>query len=999
MIGSIVKWALAGAVAGLLLGGADAVVILTRATEMFFDNSEMYRTALMSMGLCAAAGAIIMTLLGAAIEGISALSRPGRILDGPWRTELACAVPLATSIDLVLWKLTEGPQASQIPARSLIVAVIAGALGIVGSIIAIRTVLWSYGKIRRRLVLATLCLISAAILHAIDSRVLVRLYPAFHLSLTAGALFLSASSFRVLWNRRPGLLAMILATLVCLGAVVAGGFSLSMARGSQNPRFVITERTVAASDVLAAARAIAPPRAQQLLDEIDESGTEPIEPASSHGPAIAMPGNPVILLTVDAMRFDRLAYPGAKRRPAPNLEKLASRSVVFERAYTAIPHTSYAISSLMTGKYVAPLFDVPGAPPVHETWPEIMHRFRYQTGGFFTKAVFFIDRARFEPYLRKGYGFKHIKMDYEIPAMDRVKQTIDFLKEKKQEGARVFTWTHFFEPHEPYDETCTRFGPDDSDRYDCEIHTVDRAVGELLKYLDESYPDAIIIVSADHGEEFGDHGGKYHGTTLYDEQVRVPLIIRVPGVEHHVVREPVSLVDLMGTVLSMLEIPVPARVRSRDLSGFIAKRDSHRLTTFCQVHDKFMAVRTDYKLIWDEEKDLARLYDLVADPGEITSVASAKPDIVTELKKKLRAWKRDHSRVELRPVQSHEGEKSWPVEIQKALSGDESAIPSLVDVISKSSEPVVRRKAAELIARMWGRRPTGDIDALRFGDDQVVNAWLTIALHRAGKEGAVAEMAGIQPGLEQMSAPWREVALARLETGDRQALDDVIELVGNNDAPIEDRTRGVVALTETSSPGAHDTLISLINNYQLALDIGRALATSGKRESVPILIKRMKRERFPERRAVFADALSTFRDARVISPVAGELAREDPAPTALAALLRMKAVSPRGKKIPVSETDSPVVAFAPAPQTPIQTALPSVSRVVVQTHAEADGGSIVVSCNGEPVGRILVFSGEQEQHVDIEGCEKGDDGQLTIELNIEPKELDMKITALALVGR
>ena len=999
MIRSVVKWAFAGAVAGLLLGGADAVVILTRAREMFFDDSEMYRTALMSLGMCASAGAIIMTLLGAAIEGISALSRPGRILDGAWRTEIACAVPLATVIDLVLWKLTAGPKASQIPVRSLLVATIAGAVGVVGSIIAIRAVLWSYVNFRRRLILAAICLISAAILYTIDSRVLVRLYPAFHLSLTAGALFLSAASFRVLWNRRPGLRSMILAALVCLGAVVAGGFSLSQARGSQNPRFVITERAVSASDVLALARAIAPPRARQLLDEIDGSPEEPVEHTSLTGPALAMAGNPVILLTVDAMRFDRLAWPGAKRRPAPNLEKLASRSVVFERAYTAIPHTSYAISSLMTGKYVAPLFDVPGVPPIHETWPEIMHRFRYRTGGFFTKAIFFIDRARFEPYLRKGYGFKHIKMDYEIPAIERVKQTIEFLKEKKQEGARVFTWTHFFEPHEPYDEACTRFGPGDMDRYDCEIYKADQAVGELLKYLDESYPNAIIIASADHGEEFGDHGGKYHGTTLYDEQVRVPLIVRVPGVEHHVVKEPVNLVDLMGTVLSMLEIPVPARVRSRDLSGLIVGQDSRPMTTFCQVHDKFMAVRIDYKLIWDEENDLARLYDLAADPGETASVASVKPEIVADLKKQIRAWKRDHSRVELRPVHSQEGAKSWPAEIQKVLSGDERAVEGLVDVISRSFEPVVRRKAAELIAQMWAGRPSDEIDALSSGDDQVVDAWLTIALHRGGKESAVADMAEILPKLERMSAPWREVVLTRLETGDQQVIEDVIELVGNNDAPIEDRSRGVKALTSTSARGAHDTLISLINNYQLALDIAHALAAIGKRESVPILIKRMKRERFVERRAVFANALSTFTDRRGISPVAGELAREDPAPTALAALLRMKAASPGGKKIPVSETVAPVIAFAPVPTTPIQTTIPEVSRVVVQTDAEADGGSIVISCNGEPVGRILVFSGKQEQHIDIEGCAKSDDGNPTIELNIEPKDLDMKITALALVGR
>ena len=101
-------------------------------------------------------------------------------------------------------------------------------------------------------------------------------------------------------------------------------------------------------------------------------------------------------------------------------------------------------------------------------------------------------------------------------AQELADQLIAYLETARTGKSPIFAWAHFFDPHEPYDETCTRFGPTDEDRYNCEIWRVDQAIGRVLAYLDDAFPNALLTV-------FADHGGQFHGTSLYDEQVRVPL--------------------------------------------------------------------------------------------------------------------------------------------------------------------------------------------------------------------------------------------------------------------------------------------------------------------------------------------------------------------------------------------------------------------------------------------------------------------------------------------
>ena len=146
------------------------------------------------------------------------------------------------------------------------------------------------------------------------------------------------------------------------------------------------------------------------------------------------------------------------------------------------------------------------------------------------------------------------------------------------------------------------FGAGDIDRYDSEIAYTDAAVGRLVKEVRARRPGTIVIVAADHGEEFDEHGGRYHGSSLYDEQLRIPLIISIPGVPPRVVDGQVELFDVTPTVLNLLDISVPVRMRGTDLGPWLATppAPAARLPpAFAELEDKRMVSLAGEKLICD----------------------------------------------------------------------------------------------------------------------------------------------------------------------------------------------------------------------------------------------------------------------------------------------------------------------------------------------------------------------------------------------------------------
>ena len=424
---------------------------------------------------------------------------------------------------------------------------------------------------------------------------------------------------------------------------------------TQNIRFVIGDKTATTADLVHLYQTLFPAKAEAAPDahtqktqthtiKTVETSIDPFIPQQQ----IKIPGASVLLITIDAMRYDRLE-PGnsSPSSPCPTINALAEKSVVFERVYTPYPNTTYAMASLLTGKYIASLFLNPDVSTDQEVLPEILQRYGYQTGGFFSRSAFYFHPEEFEALKSRNYGFAHLKAAYHETASQKVNQTLSFLEQARKHNSPIFAWLHLFEPHAPYDESCTRFGYEDEKRYDCEIYVADQEVKRLLAYVNRFYPETIIIVTSDHGEEFHEHGGKFHSSTLYDEQARVPLVMHIPGVSFQKIDQPVNLVDIPGTVLSLLDIPVPKKMRSQNLVRLILGLDTQKKAAFSQLSLRRMVVYDSHKLIWNISTKLIRLYDLNADPGETISITEQKPETVQRLKRKIEAWRVSNLEIEL----------------------------------------------------------------------------------------------------------------------------------------------------------------------------------------------------------------------------------------------------------------------------------------------------------------------------------------------------------------
>jgi Sulfatase len=994
---SIIAWVLAGLIGGVAIGLTDALILVTQARMMFFDTREAVYTAAWAFGIICCCSISIVTLAGIVTEiGIRSFRRLGW-LNRSRSVSICIATLVSPALLAALWHLTSGPQASQLPARPFILGIVSFLLALIAVHTTLSASRWSAQKINRRRLAAASALSIAGLCYLVDMHVLVRLYSLFHLLLSIGLLLVLGIGIRI-WLG-PIIKTWSLCTVITLAflGITWGCISYYKTSRTQNPRFVINERTPTAADLFTLAAHLTSPHVDKSTD-LEQAEQSAHSLPTIDNSDVLRPGADLFLITIDAMRFDRLTSLGAKRVVAPVLDRLAAQSIVFSRAYSPIPHTSYALSSLMTGKYTNSLFDIPGVAATHETWPQIMHRFRYDSAAFFTPAIFFIDRARFEPYLRMGYGFSYRKVEHRMPASARVKQLITFLKERESKENPVFAWSHFFEPHEPYESSCTRFGTSNEDRYDCEIWTVDKALEELFAYLDEAYPHAIIIVTADHGEEFDDHGGRYHGTTLYDEQVRVPLIIRIPKMPAKVVDTPVGLVDLLGTTLSLLDIPIPARVRSRDLSQLIAGADSSHMGAFSEVHEESMLVSNNHKLICNFKQNLCRLYDLVNDPKETRSCSRDKPDVLRKMKSRLRAWRSSHARHELRPVITSTGTSKWPDSIRRALALETDVLDELVETIVNSGELSVKRKAAELVYSLADADSYGAINRISDEEDDETLAWLASLRFKYGDNADIETLDALSNRLGSDSLPWREMALLRLEAGQVNAVSDVLLIADNDQAPVEVRLRAIRLLGEAGKPRIADTLLKHINTYQLALEIAAAVGKLRYRPAVPTLITRLKRERFTQRKSAIINALMQIGDKRAAGPIATELFLETPPDGALEALASLKAANGKGKDYVSPDSDKTVVVYLPSPNKEFVARTKKATRLIVKTTAKEDGGSVDIICNGKAAQRIGLLQGSNEAFVDLDNCNAPGDQPLRLKIRTVPNEIEATVDVIGLIG-
>ena len=803
----LAAWLKSGLLGGALAGALDVVLAISGRIGGL-SASKAVRLFVLAASLIAAAG----VLVGALIAVAGWIARRTR---APARTAaVLAAVGAAPLVVYDAFALFSGHHAASVPAHDAIsVALALGALLAVG---------WGARLYGGRLARAQAGTTSASMpplaLFAVGAGcqianrlVLPRLYQWFHLSLAAATLvaFVLAVRLRTRGARAAGVGLLAAATaLACVASLIGLG-------RSQGLRYAAYERTALTALALRALPAGQAAHTGALggphPGATDPSGLSDLPPLPT-GPR--RPQADVLLITIDALRYDHVGAYGYARHTTPHLDQLAAEGTRFSRVYSQAPHTSFSVSSMLTSKYFPTMARLaPGER--HDTIAAVLRNYGWRTAAFYPPAVFYIDSNKLKIFSETNFDFEYVKFEF-IDAQRRVDQLLAYYDTVKPQ--RSFVWVHFFEPHEPYvAHEEFPFGSGDIDRYDSEIAYTDAAVGRLVKEVRARRPGTIVIVAADHGEEFDEHGGRYHGSSLYEEQLRIPLIISIPGVPPHVVDGQVELFDVTPTVLNLLDISVPVRMRGTDLGPWLATppAPAARLPpAFAELEDKRMVSVAGEKLICDMRLGFCAYYDLTTDPHERHNLAEERPARVAFLHGLLDGWLDAHLRLEpsqLGPSAAGSAATAAGASVPKAIErgrlGDLSAAPELAALINSAAPIAERREAAELLVGLPPQTETAAALARAAGDP----------------DGALAD--------------WAAVGSVRLGDGARRAR--VVALVGDGKAPPDLRVRAALALATVGDGSGIPVLAEALDRHDDILLCRFIIVTLGKlgdRRAVPILL-------------------------------------------------------------------------------------------------------------------------------------------------------------------
>jgi arylsulfatase A-like enzyme len=846
-------WLKSGLLGGALAGALDVVLAIAGRIGGL-SAGKAVRLLVLASSLIAAAGVLVGALI--ALGGWIA-----RRTSAPARTAaLLAAVGAAPLVVYDALALFTGHRAASVPAHGAISAALA-----FGALLAVGGGARLYGgRLARAQAAPTparmvpLALFAVGVGCQIANRlVLPRLYQWFHLSLAAATLvtFVLAVRLRARGGRasRVGLLAAATA-LACVASL------LGLAR-SQGLRYAAYERTALTALALRALPA------GQGAHSVAAGGPHVggAEP-SDLAPLPTGPRRPqadVLLITIDALRYDHVGAYGYARNTTPHLDQLAAEGTRFSRVYSQAPHTSFSVSSMLTSKYFPTMARLaPGER--HDTIAAVLRNYGWKTAAFYPPAVFFIDSNKLKTFAETNFDFEYVKFEF-IDAQRRVDQLLAYYDTVKPK--RSFVWVHFFEPHEPYvAHEGFPFGSGDIDRYDSEIAYTDAAVGRLVKEVRARRPGTIVIVAADHGEEFDEHGGRYHGSSLYDEQLRIPLIISIPGVPPRVVDGQVELFDVTPTVLNLLDISVPVRMRGTDLGPWLATppAPAARLPpAFAELEDKRMVSVGGEKLICDMRLGFCAYYDLTTDPHERHNLAEERPERVAYLHSLLDGWLDAHLQLEPSQLEPAAGSAatatgaSVPRAIERGRLGDLSAAPELAALLMSAAAPVAeRREAAELLVGLPPQPATAAALGRAAGDpDGTLADWAAVGSVRLGDGTRRARVAALV-GDPKTAVDLRvRAALALATAGDGSGIPVLAEALDRRDDILLCRFI-IVTLGKLGDRRAVPLLLAHLPEVQNRREMVEALGALGDPAGLPALVEGLQHDAYVPVRAAAATSLA-----------------------------------------------------------------------------------------------------------------------------------------------
>ena len=393
----------------------------------------------------------------------------------------------------------------------------------------------------------------------------------------------------------------------------------------------------------------------------------------------------VLVITMDTTRSDVLFPGGDGVSPMPHIARLAGESTVFTHAFTQTNVTNPSHVSLFTGLRAKShgVFDNRTAIPASiETVPE-----RFKKAGFFTAAFPAVPHLSDVPRWR---GFDHFQPAERELKADEVTSRVLRWSASHALTMPVFVWVHYYDPHAPYvpparivkryyrgdpfqghgprliDHRFFRDHPTASSLADWigdvrdpaypralyrgEVAFVDQEIGRLLDVFERRFDPLLVVLTADHGESIDEHGIFFSHEGLYQTQIHIPLIIRLPRRRTaRVVDAPVSLLDIAPTLEAMFNLPSSRGREGASLLPWLEGRKPslsrpRRLIVEHAHNHEAALIDGDWKLIWPVEDGILYLpnhpllFNLSDDPREEHDLSSDRKDVVARMKKRLEPW-------------------------------------------------------------------------------------------------------------------------------------------------------------------------------------------------------------------------------------------------------------------------------------------------------------------------------------------------------------------------
>jgi arylsulfatase A-like enzyme len=406
----------------------------------------------------------------------------------------------------------------------------------------------------------------------------------------------------------------------------------------------------------------------------------------------------VLFVSLDTTRSDRLSVYGYAHDTTPALRGFARGATRFETAYSPTASTCSSHATLFTS-----------LPPIengvlrngmrlrdeHETLAERLLAAGFQTAGFVSSFPLddrFGLAQGFQSYdddfppaeattLTDHWEGRAVSRAFDRRADHTTDRALRWLREARDPERPFFLFVHYFDPHQSYDppepfrtQYTARLSPTAtplerfSALYDGEIAFTDRELGRLLAAFDADglAHDTLVVVFGDHGEGLMEHGFLGHGLQLYEPAVRIPLLVRWPAGlrESRSIVEPVSLIDVLPTVLDLLGLPADPELRGANLAPALrgeARLDPERpIFLYREPYERGIYKSPLGDIPADGEGFALRagrwkyielpgfrwhsLFDLERDPQERRNVAGHRPLVAARLAEQIEGWRREHRR-------------------------------------------------------------------------------------------------------------------------------------------------------------------------------------------------------------------------------------------------------------------------------------------------------------------------------------------------------------------